>query len=39
MKIALTAFNVVLGFAVLMLMVRTFSPRRAIAQAEELNGD
>lgn len=34
MKIALTAFNVVLGFAVLGLMVRTFSPRRAIERAE-----
>jgi len=34
MKIALTAFNVVLGFAVLMLVVRTFSPRRAIERAE-----
>jgi uncharacterized membrane protein YbhN (UPF0104 family) len=35
MKIALTAFMVVLGFAALGLMVRTFSPRRAIEQAEE----
>ena len=35
MKIALTAFMVVLGFAALGLMVRTFSPRRAIAQAED----
>jgi uncharacterized membrane protein YbhN (UPF0104 family) len=35
MKIALTVFNVVLGFAVLALMVRTFSPRRAIARAGE----
>ncbi len=34
MKIALTAFNVVLGFAVLMLMVRTFSPRRALERAD-----
>jgi uncharacterized membrane protein YbhN (UPF0104 family) len=35
MKIALTAFNVVLGFALLALMMRTLSPRRAIEQAEE----
>ena len=34
-KIALTAFNVVLGFAMLALMVRTLSPRRALAKAEE----
>jgi uncharacterized membrane protein YbhN (UPF0104 family) len=34
MKIALTVFNVVLGFSVLLLMVRTLSPRRALAQAE-----
>ena len=33
MKIAITAFVVVLGFAALGLMVRTFSPRRAIEQA------
>ena len=33
-KIALTAFNVVLGFAVLALMVRTFSPKRALERAE-----
>ncbi len=35
MKIALTAFNVVLGFAVLLIMVRTLSPRRALAKSEE----
>lgn len=35
MKIALTAFNVVLGFAVLALMMGTLSPRRAIEEAEE----
>ena len=34
MKIAVTAFNVVIGFAVLALMVRTFSPSRAIERAE-----
>ena len=34
MKIALTAFNVIVGFAVLALMVRTLSPRRAIERAE-----
>jgi uncharacterized membrane protein YbhN (UPF0104 family) len=34
MKIALTTFNVVVGFAVLALMVRTFSPSRAIERAE-----
>ncbi len=35
MKIAVTAFTVVLGFAALGLMVRTFSPSRAIKQAGE----
>jgi len=35
MKIAVTAFVVVLGFAALGLMVRTFSPSRAIKQADE----
>lgn len=39
MKIALTASMVLLGFAALGLMVRTFSPRRAIAQAEEREPD
>ena len=34
MKIALTGLNVALGFAALFLMVRTFSPGRAIKQAE-----
>ena len=34
MKIALTAFSVVIGFTALALMVRTLSPSRAIARAE-----
>jgi len=38
MKLALTAFNVVLGFAVLALMMRTFSPKRAIERAESEEG-
>jgi len=39
MRIALTVFNVVLGFAVLLLMVRTLSPRRALAKAEQAEAE